>query len=50
MTNADMAPQNAGSDTPADVRREIEAREQMVAARREQQRLSILRTLSGCRR
>jgi hypothetical protein len=49
-----MENQNSNVDTSAEARRnvvrEMDAREQMVAARREQQRLNILRSLSGYRR
>jgi hypothetical protein len=54
MSNADLQFKNSNDDTSAEVRRtalhEMEARDQMVAARREQQRLSILRSLNCSRR
>ncbi|ADL54823.1 hypothetical protein [Gallionella capsiferriformans] len=54
MSNADMQFKNSSDDSSAEISRnavpEMDAREQMVAARREQQRLCILRSLNSARR
>ncbi|MDP1870675.1 MAG: hypothetical protein Q8K61_03510 [Gallionella sp.] len=54
MSNAEMHFKNSSDDTSAEISRntvpEMDAREQMVAARTEQQRLCILRSLNRTRR
>lgn len=54
MSNSEMQFQNASDDTSAEIRHnavpEMDAREQMVAARTEQQRLCLLRSLHNARR